>query len=42
MKSLWRQSISVPVVSNDNAAPDKNSAHHMNVISSVDSRSGNN
>jgi hypothetical protein len=27
--------------SNDNAVPDKNSAHHMNV-SSVDSRSGNN
>jgi hypothetical protein len=42
MESLWRQSVFVPEVSNDNAAPDKNSAHHMNVILSVDSRSGNN
>jgi hypothetical protein len=41
MDSLWRQSVSVPRVSNDNAVPEKNSAHHMNV-SSVDSRSGNN
>ncbi|XP_062155123.1 uncharacterized protein LOC133863156 [Alnus glutinosa] len=39
MESLWRQSVSVPGVSNDNAAPDKNLTHHMNVISSVDSRS---
>jgi hypothetical protein len=41
MESLWRQSVSVPGVSNDNAVPDKNSIHHMNV-SFVDSRSGNN
>lgn len=41
MESLWRQSISVPGVSNDNAIPDKNSAHHMNV-SSVDSKLGDN
>jgi hypothetical protein len=41
MESMWRQSVFVPGVSNDNAVPDKNSAHHMNV-SSVDSRSGNN
>jgi hypothetical protein len=41
MESLWRQSVSMPEVSNDNAVLDKNSAHHMNV-SSVDSRSGNN
>jgi hypothetical protein len=42
MESLWRQSVSVLKVSNDNAVPDKNFAHHMNVISSIDSRSGNN
>jgi siderophore synthetase component len=41
MESLWRQSVSVPGVSNDNVVPDKNSAHYMN-ISFVDSRSGNN
>jgi len=39
---LWRQSLSVREVSNDNTAPDKNSTHQINVISSVDSRSGNN
>jgi len=42
MDSLWRQSLSVPEVSNDNAASDKNSTHQINVISSVDSESGNN
>jgi hypothetical protein len=41
MESLWRQSVSVPGVFNDNAVPNKNSAHHMNV-SFVDSKSGNN
>jgi hypothetical protein len=29
-------------VSNDNAALDKNSKHHINVISSIDSGSSNN
>jgi hypothetical protein len=41
MESLWHQLVSVLGVSNDNAVPDKNYAHHMNVLS-VDSRSGNN
>jgi hypothetical protein len=42
MESLWCQSLFVREVSNDNTAPDKNSTHQINVISSVDSRSGNN
>jgi hypothetical protein len=41
MESLWCQSKSVLGVFNDNAVPDKNSTHYMNV-SSIDSRSGNN
>jgi hypothetical protein len=42
MELFWRQSLSVPGVSNDNIAQDKNSTHQINVISSVDSESGNN
>jgi hypothetical protein len=41
MKSLWRQLLSVPGVSNDNTVPDKNFTHQINVILSVDSRSCN-
>jgi len=42
MESMWCQSASVPVVSNNNVAPNRNSTLHMNVILSIDSGSGNN
>jgi hypothetical protein len=41
-ESMWCQSASVPVVSNNNVAPNRNNTLHMNVILSMDSGSGNN
>jgi hypothetical protein len=42
MESMWRGSVSVPTVTDNIAAPNKNSRPRVNVKSSVGSGSGNN